>query len=206
MSLKPNLKDIFKENLSLATNGCPSCKGVKVEGCAHPSHAIAERASRESSGKTIEDIAKMHDVPLEEIKAELAKGTAHEQAEHGLSDEEATKTTMDHLVDSPTYYMDLAACGLDEQITGLDEGLLGSLGNAAVGAVKGAADAITGKGNDKAQSQGQDPSQMDPAQYKKYQAAAAKVNKTIDKLTQELQKARQEKAQLAKKYNINPNA
>jgi uncharacterized protein YoxC len=47
---------------------------------------------------------------------------------------------------------------------------------------------------------------MDPAEYKKYQSAVQKVNKTIEKLTQELQKARKEKADLAKKYNVNPNA
>jgi hypothetical protein len=187
MSFLPNIKSIFKENLATPSS-------IKFA-------AVGEARGGEAFGKTLQDIANHHKVDIKDLEQELKKGIAIE-GEHGEDAVKAKKIAMDHLWENPKYYSKLIGCGLEEPKEEIDEGLLGSLGQAAVGAVKGAANAIKG-GNT---AQGQDPSQMDPAEYKKYQSAVQKVNKTIEKLTQELQKSRKEKADLAKKYNVNPNA
>jgi len=187
MSLLPDIKKIFKENLATPTS-------IKFT-------PVGEERGGEAFGKTLQDVANHHKVDIKVLEKELQKGIAIEK-EHGDDEAKAKKIAMDHLWENPKYYSKLIGAGLEEPKEEIDEGLLGSLGQAAVGAVKGAANAIKGGNN----AQGQDPSQMDPAEYKKYQSAAQKVNKTIEKLTQELQKARKEKADLAKKYNVNPNA
>jgi hypothetical protein len=157
-----------------------------------------EKHGGEAFGKTLQDIADHHKVDIEKLEKQLEKGIAIE-GEHGKDKESARRIAMDHLWENPEYYSKLVASGLEEPI---EEGLLGSLGNAAMGAVKGAVQGFSGKNQD----QGQDPSQMDPEKYKKYKAESEKIRKDIDKMTQQLQKLRADKASLAKKYGVNPNA
>lgn len=56
-----------------------------------------------AKGKTIEDIAKLHNIDLDTLEKELKKGTDVEM-EHTSSREQAEKIAMDHLVEDPKYY------------------------------------------------------------------------------------------------------
>ena len=56
-----------------------------------------------SSGKDIEDIAKHHDISLEDIESQLNKGIKVE-LEHTTSQEIAKEIAMDHLWEDPKYY------------------------------------------------------------------------------------------------------
>jgi hypothetical protein len=56
---------------------------------------------------TLEDIAKKHNVSIEDLKKELAKGIEVE-SEHTSDKNIAKEIAMDHLAESPTYYTDLA--------------------------------------------------------------------------------------------------
>ena len=60
---------------------------------------------------SLEDIAKKHNVSIEELQKELEKGTKVE-FEHTDSEEKAKHTAMDHLVENPKYYTKLAKAGL----------------------------------------------------------------------------------------------
>ena len=53
-------------------------------------------------------------------KSELEKGIAKEKSEHGMSDEEARKTAIDHLKERPDYYSVAEKAGLEEE--NVDEG------------------------------------------------------------------------------------
>jgi hypothetical protein len=197
MSLMPNLRGIFKENLDAIANKVCN-HGRKNDGTCGDCKQIKEKRGGEAFGKTLQDIATHHKVDIKELEKQLEKGIGIE-GEHGEDASMAKKVAMDHLWENPKYYTKLVSCGLEEPI---EEGLLGSLGNAAVGAVKGAVAGATGN----KPGQGQDPSQMDPNVYKKYQAENDKLAKQKDVLTKQLQKLNQDKAALAKKYNVNPNA
>jgi len=59
-----------------------------------------------AAGKTIEDIAKKHNVSIEIIKNELVKGIKVEH-EHTKNNEKARKIAMDHLFENPKYYTKL---------------------------------------------------------------------------------------------------
>jgi hypothetical protein len=56
-----------------------------------------------SEGLSVENIAKKHNVSVEEIEEQLIKGSYHEK-EHTDNLEEARKIAMDHLVEIPDYY------------------------------------------------------------------------------------------------------
>lgn len=56
-----------------------------------------------SAGMSIEDIAKKHGVPVEDIEGQIVKGMSVE-TEHTDNPEEAKKIAMDHLVEMPDYY------------------------------------------------------------------------------------------------------
>ena len=56
---------------------------------------------------SLEEIAKKHNVSIEQIKAELTKGVKVE-LEHTSDKEIAKEIATDHLAESPTYYTDLA--------------------------------------------------------------------------------------------------
>ena len=60
-----------------------------------------------SKGKTIEDIAKKHNVDLEELKTEWDKGTKVE-TEHTSNEAMAKEIAKDHLFEDPKYYTKLA--------------------------------------------------------------------------------------------------
>ena len=68
-----------------------------------------------SSGMTVEDVAKKHDVPVAQIEKQLAMGI-NVELEHviggGMSDEEqiaiAREIALDHLCESPSYYTELS--------------------------------------------------------------------------------------------------
>lgn len=64
-----------------------------------------------SQGKSIEDIAKMHNVSVSHIKKQLAKGKKVE-SEHTSSKKEQERITKDHLVENPNYYTILEKVGL----------------------------------------------------------------------------------------------
>lgn len=56
-----------------------------------------------SEGKTIEDIAAMHNVSVSHIENQIEKGIQVE-AEHTSNPQEQVKIAMDHLVENPSYY------------------------------------------------------------------------------------------------------
>jgi len=56
-----------------------------------------------AEGKTLEEIAAKHGVPVEELKLELDKGIAVEK-EHTPDEKAASEIAMDHLVENPKYY------------------------------------------------------------------------------------------------------
>lgn len=56
-----------------------------------------------STGKTIYDIAKMHNVPVEHIMKQLDAGVEVEK-EHGSDMNMRIRTAKDHLVENPSYY------------------------------------------------------------------------------------------------------
>ena len=56
-----------------------------------------------AEGKTLEEIAAKHGVPVEELKAELDKGIVVEK-EHTPDEKAAAEIAMDHLVENPKYY------------------------------------------------------------------------------------------------------
>lgn len=60
-----------------------------------------------AKGKTLNDIANHHNVPLEHIKKQLNKGIKVE-AEHTTSDSIASEIAKDHLWEDPKYYTKLA--------------------------------------------------------------------------------------------------
>jgi len=64
-----------------------------------------------AKGKTINDIAKIHNVDLDILKNELKKGTDVEM-EHPSSSKEAEKIAMDHLMEDPKYYTKIKKMGL----------------------------------------------------------------------------------------------
>lgn len=50
-------------------------------------------------------------------RKELAKGIQKEMEEHGMSEEEATKTAKDHLKENPHYYSIADSVGLEDEET-----------------------------------------------------------------------------------------
>ena len=59
-----------------------------------------------AKGKTLEDLAKKHNVDLEDLKKELQKGMNVEK-EHTHSQDIAKEIAMDHLFEDPKYYTKL---------------------------------------------------------------------------------------------------
>ena len=155
MSLLPNIKSIFKENLGLINK------------------------------QPVVEVA-----PIDTNK-EIELGAKHEKEEHGLTDVMAHQMSLDHIKEHPGYYSKLAAAGLDEELS-------------TDPAPAGTPNAPPTPNAPNAQAQGKDPSQMDPNVYKKYKAEADGMDKKIEQATQNLQKLRQDKAGLAKKYGVNP--
>lgn len=66
-----------------------------------------------SKGKSLQDIADMHNVSLSSIKKELAKGKKVE-SEHTSDKKLAEKIAKDHLVENPKYYTILDKVGLSD--------------------------------------------------------------------------------------------
>ena len=64
-----------------------------------------------SSGKSLKQIAEMHNVSLAHINEQLAKGLEVEK-EHFADFKERTRVAKDHLVENPNYYTILAKAGL----------------------------------------------------------------------------------------------
>lgn len=56
-----------------------------------------------AANKTVEDIAKKHNVDVESIKTQLAKGIQVEH-EHTTDEQTAKKIAMDHIYENPHYY------------------------------------------------------------------------------------------------------
>jgi hypothetical protein len=66
-----------------------------------------------SKGKSLKQIAEMHNVSLAHINEELAKGLEVEK-EHFADFKERTRVAKDHLVENPNYYTILAKAGLKD--------------------------------------------------------------------------------------------
>ena len=75
-------------------------------GCKHQNDGL-------SQGKTIEDIAAMHNVSVSHIENQIKKGVQVE-AEHTSNPQEQVKIAMDHLVENPNYYDILAEAHLEK--------------------------------------------------------------------------------------------
>lgn len=77
---------------------------------------IEQALSGLAQGKTLEDLAKKHNVDIEALKKQLDDGIDVETNEHVESEaqkpkidrETATKIAMDHLFEDPEYYTKLA--------------------------------------------------------------------------------------------------
>ena len=67
---------------------------------------VEENLKGLAKGKTLEDIAKKHDVSIEHLNSQLNKGIKVE-VEHTEEIETAKKIAMDHLFENPNYYTDL---------------------------------------------------------------------------------------------------
>jgi hypothetical protein len=68
---------------------------------------IEQTLSGLAQGKTLEDIAKKHNVDIESLKKELDKGIKVEH-EHTKNNQTAKTIAMDHLFENPEYYTKLA--------------------------------------------------------------------------------------------------
>jgi len=66
-----------------------------------------------AKGKTAEDLARKHNVPLSQITKQIKIGSKHE-LEHTDSIHSATRIAMDHVFEDPEYYTKIAKAGLDE--------------------------------------------------------------------------------------------
>lgn len=67
---------------------------------------IEETLNGLAKGKTLDDIAKKHDVSIEHLNSQLNKGIKVE-VEHTKDKETAKKIAMDHLFENPNYYTNL---------------------------------------------------------------------------------------------------
>jgi rhodanese-related sulfurtransferase len=79
-----------------------------------------------SAGKSVEDIARMHGVPVKLIDEQIKIGMKVEQEHVGDDPEKTRKIAMDHLVENPYYYTLLAymeKAGEEALDDGLPEGL-----------------------------------------------------------------------------------
>lgn len=72
------------------------------------SFPITEAEGGAANGMTVEDIAEMHKVTVEEIEAQVKLGVDIEQ-EHTSDPEKAKVIALDHLVEFPDYYTRLVA-------------------------------------------------------------------------------------------------
>jgi hypothetical protein len=72
---------------------------------------VEKTLKRLSAGMTIADIAKKHNRPVSQIKAQVKRGTKVEK-EHGKPSKEAKQIAMDHEVENPKYYSKLKKAGL----------------------------------------------------------------------------------------------
>lgn len=72
----------------------------------HFDKLIEEKLSGLSKGKSVKDIAKIHNTTLAKIKSQLVKGVKVEK-EHGGTKKDIKATAMDHLVEDPKYYTKL---------------------------------------------------------------------------------------------------
>lgn len=61
--------------------------------------------------KSLEALAKKHDVSVDELKKQLEKGIGVEH-EHTKDDDKARKIALDHLEEDPRYYNKLKKAGL----------------------------------------------------------------------------------------------
>lgn len=68
---------------------------------------IEQTLSGLAKGKTLEDIAKKHNVDVENLKKELEKGIKVEH-EHTKNNQTAKTIAMDHLSEDPKYYTNLS--------------------------------------------------------------------------------------------------
>jgi len=66
-----------------------------------------------AKGKSLKQIAEMHNVSLAHVNEELAKGLKVEK-EHFVDFKERTRVAKDHLVENPNYYSILAKAGLEK--------------------------------------------------------------------------------------------
>ena len=206
MSLIPNLKSIFKENLVAATSNC-------LHGKAHNlcPQCIKEKHGGEAFGKTLQDIATHHKVDIKELEKQLVKGIAIE-GEHGSDKANARKVAMDHLWENPKYYTKLIGAGLEEPI---EENVMGAGVPAAA--------PMQPQQPQQPQNNKQEP-QQDPKKMEEYQKKMQELDKKIqsyiaeqqklttqknvlDKKIQALnlkqQRTSQEKSKLGEKYGIN---
>lgn len=87
-----------------------------------------------ADGKSVEDIAKKHGVPVSQIKAQLRMGIKVE-FEHTNDIDKATEISLDHLDECPTYYTRLKKmekeCEVDEMVSADVVGGSGLEGNIA---------------------------------------------------------------------------
>ena len=72
----------------------------------HFDELIEKKLTGLSKGKTVKDVAKIHNTTPAKIKSQLVKGIKVEK-EHGGTKKSIKATAMDHLVEDPEYYTKL---------------------------------------------------------------------------------------------------
>lgn len=111
--IKKKILSLFKEALSEQPI-VPVEKNPYGHTLPKPLNPLKELGGGLADGKTLKDIAKHHGVSLSDITSQVEKGKDVE-AEHTDDSKVATDISKDHNWESPTYYDDLKAAGIDEE-------------------------------------------------------------------------------------------
>ncbi len=81
----------------------------------NPEKNTLEKGGHLSAGKSIEDIAQLHDVSVEHINNQIQLGLKVER-EHTSDTDEQLQIAKDHLVENPDYYTILDTAGLEDGV------------------------------------------------------------------------------------------
>ena len=73
----------------------------------HIESFVGKIDDRLTSSKQVKEIADKHGVSVEEIEAQLAKGSEKEHKEHKMEPATARMTALQHLAENPKYYDNL---------------------------------------------------------------------------------------------------
>ena len=108
-SVRPNVKSKEQWAMARVYSAVMGGKASKIDA----NELKMNTGGHLSKGKSLKDIAEMHNVSLSHIKDELKKGIEVE-SEHTSDKKEQTRIAKDHLVENPNYYTILEKVGLEK--------------------------------------------------------------------------------------------